>query len=626
MFMLLEIALLVLGLLALVTGRFSLTKGKSVRGMPARALGLLAILPLPTAYITAAIVGFSVGFQQVELSRDAIRVVGGVIEVGVFLFYLALIAILFRQMSERDAPDGEPQGTATAGDAPTCWYDSGAPASGKATASMMLGMLSLALTFLASIPAFVLGALALREIRLSQGRLSGTGAAIVGIVLGIFGTFTGAVVLALFVPMLLKSITPVPEFVPAPEQPVAGMIRQPRSAPAANGAVPAPALAAAPAPGVKGPGIASQKRLASAGGGQARGQLAGVGGEALAGPARAAEGLALTELNVDAKSLVPSIVWGDEGRVFYLLESQRGTLRRVALDGFREEARCEVGRPCSWLSESAEGLLLTVNEREVWVIDPKALEVRKRIETPAADRAVSSPALSVAYITARRPEAVGVVDLKTGEIVNQYNRQSFSKPLLGFDKLVVSPDGKYVFAQGMMEQLVRYAVSEDELVFEEASARIAQNGKRIDMSADGSLVALCSGGGNYGAGTYTTFVYKTADLSAPESTIASGPYPQALGFDIKAGTIYAQNHDHALIVYGLGGVKEQSYKLPSLLLHGNSPKLFAVHPDGSKLLILSDASLAFVDRTAPIDNLEPAEASPSAVRKPRRSITPRRRP
>jgi hypothetical protein len=59
------------------------------------------------------------------------------------------------------------------------------PTSGKAIASLVFGLLPLSL--LSSIPAVVLGHLALSEIRKSGGRLQGRGMAIAGLVLGYLG-------------------------------------------------------------------------------------------------------------------------------------------------------------------------------------------------------------------------------------------------------------------------------------------------------------------------------------------------------------------------------------------------------------------------------------------------------
>lgn len=46
-----EIALLVMGFLALVRGRMTLGKNRVVLGIPARMLGMLALAPLPVAFV-----------------------------------------------------------------------------------------------------------------------------------------------------------------------------------------------------------------------------------------------------------------------------------------------------------------------------------------------------------------------------------------------------------------------------------------------------------------------------------------------------------------------------------------------------------------------------------------------
>ena len=63
------------------------------------------------------------------------------------------------------------------------------PTSGKATTSLVLGLVSLFLCgFFTGIPAIVVGISARREIRRSEGRLGGDGLALGGIITGVLGT------------------------------------------------------------------------------------------------------------------------------------------------------------------------------------------------------------------------------------------------------------------------------------------------------------------------------------------------------------------------------------------------------------------------------------------------------
>jgi hypothetical protein len=77
--------------------------------------------------------------------------------------------------------------------------------SGKAIASLILGILSFFFFLLAGIPAIILGILGLKEVDRSRGRLSGRGLAIGGIVTGSLGTLLcGPVLVGLMLPAVQK--------------------------------------------------------------------------------------------------------------------------------------------------------------------------------------------------------------------------------------------------------------------------------------------------------------------------------------------------------------------------------------------------------------------------------------
>lgn len=98
------------------------------------------------------------------------------------------------------------QGQPPYGGFPQSAYGGGQPygppprTSGKATVSLVLGVLSLFMCFfLSGIPAIVLGLGARKDIRNSQGRQSGDGLALGGIITGIIGSIIGLAVLALLI-------------------------------------------------------------------------------------------------------------------------------------------------------------------------------------------------------------------------------------------------------------------------------------------------------------------------------------------------------------------------------------------------------------------------------------------
>ena len=87
-------------------------------------------------------------------------------------------------------------------------FSTEAPTSGKAVASMILGICSFFFSILTGVPAIVLGHLAKTEIRRSGGRLQGDGMALAGLILGYLSAAFIPVVLiiaAIAIPNLLRS-------------------------------------------------------------------------------------------------------------------------------------------------------------------------------------------------------------------------------------------------------------------------------------------------------------------------------------------------------------------------------------------------------------------------------------
>jgi len=84
------------------------------------------------------------------------------------------------------------------------------PTEGKATASLILGILSLLLClgFVAGIPAIILGHMARTAIRQSMGRLKGDGMALAGLIMGYISSAASAVFLILFFAGIVAYLIP----------------------------------------------------------------------------------------------------------------------------------------------------------------------------------------------------------------------------------------------------------------------------------------------------------------------------------------------------------------------------------------------------------------------------------
>jgi DNA-binding beta-propeller fold protein YncE len=323
---------------------------------------------------------------------------------------------------------------------------------------------------------------------------------------------------------------------------------------------------------------------------------AGPTGEGPGGATTTLDNVSLTEVKIHAGPIKRHVLWAPDGQSFYVVEWHTGTVRKIAVDGLKEVQKAQLQTPCSWMTMSAEGLVVAANQvGQVYVVDPATLAVKRIIPAPGVRQVASAPTTSVAVAWPGGPGSganeLAVLDLKKGERVRQYNLRDLAMTPLGFEEPTMTPDGKYLFTRGGIEQLHRFKVEGDTLHYEQSSPRIAQNGQAIEVSPDGKWVALPSGGGNYGATpSYSTFVYSVTDLSNPALTINGGAFPRAVGFDPKRGYIYANNHTNPLMIFTSKGQKLKECTLPGT---GNARE-FVPHPDGGKLLLLTDMKLYYV--------------------------------
>ena len=90
-------------------------------------------------------------------------------------------------------------------------------------------------------------------------------------------------------------------------------------------------------------------------------------------------------MKVKAEQVPRHLVWAPDGKSFYVLEKDTGVLRRIAVPGFKEVRKLDLKTPCSWMTLSAQGLVLAANAtQEVYVVDAAALTVNTRSACMAA--------------------------------------------------------------------------------------------------------------------------------------------------------------------------------------------------------------------------------------------------
>ena len=289
--------------------------------------------------------------------------------------------------------------------------------------------------------------------------------------------------------------------------------------------------------------------------------------------------------------LLGCLFWVDaRGSAFYGLDPA-GVIHRYAFPELKETQRIELDAPCTYLSPSAEGLVVSVPQRhEVWVLDPDKGTIKQRVGVASLERAVSAPGLSTAFATA----AGGIlceIDLRSGKVaVYGGEARSFG----GYARPVMSPDGKHLFTTGGIEQMYRFSVRDGKARYEQTSPRIAQG--RVDVgvqvSVDSKLVTLPTYAGNYGAPYGGVFVYPVENIEQPLVTLAfGGPAGGAVAADPASGKFYGHSgHENQWLVFDPSGKVQGTYDLGTKAL-----KQILVHPAGGQVLLLGTAKVLLVE-------------------------------
>jgi hypothetical protein len=192
--------------------------------------------------------------------------------------------------------------------------------------------------------------------------------------------------------------TPDPGGTPPAKPSDAAPPAKPPDPPPPKAPAPAPPNAPAPAPPVKQPNPAPPKApdpVPPAKPPDAK-PPAPTDPNSLNGGSRMVDDLKVTTLKLPAAGQLPCMLWADaEGSAFLTLHSDTGTLRRVSFPGLEVTKQKNLDGKFSWMSMSAEGLLLSSPDSErIWVVDPATLEVKTKIDVPKLRRAASAPGLS----------------------------------------------------------------------------------------------------------------------------------------------------------------------------------------------------------------------------------------
>ncbi len=304
--------------------------------------------------------------------------------------------------------------------------------------------------------------------------------------------------------------------------------------------------------------------------------------------------LKIASLDVDAKGLLPCMMWTDNtGSAFYAVDGNQGNLHRFSGADYTTKQTTNLNVKASWLSLSAEGLVLTIADRsEVRLLDPNTFVVKKTIPIPQLKRAVSASSLSfcVAWTGTFGAELI-VVDLKTGA-----QSKVVAPRLLGTlgygEELMMSPDGQSLYTNALSGTIVHWHVRGNTIAYAEKGPRMhAGSPYVITISADSKYVAQPCGGGNSDAGKPQSTLILNTTLQR-QCVLTIGTHPAPLGFDVVNNAIYTGNPDMGLVTFDLAsGVKKKEYKK----FGKGNPRQYLVHPAGKRFVALQQAALLYVE-------------------------------
>lgn len=286
------------------------------------------------------------------------------------------------------------------------------------------------------------------------------------------------------------------------------------------------------------------------------------------------------------KRVGANMCWSPDGAAVYVALGG-GQLTRRKRPEFQVERTVALGRRIRDLALCPRGLVVALQDpSELLVLDPVTLERRASIPMVIGGRPLdgyaavawvaASPAHPLVY--AGNDRSVWTIDPAAGQIVASPDVRG------GLTGGRLTLDGSYLFGS-VGYDVARLRVEGDGLAFD-GYTRHDPNGvmsrlDRVEVSPDGRHVAAPNSGPGY-----SSDIYDVSDLSQPVTRVTSGAYPEALGFDPRARRIYAQNHEYALLVFGMDGTHQATIIHPALTRRGCTARQLLVAPEGHRVLVL----------------------------------------
>ena len=345
--------------------------------------------------------------------------------------------------------------------------------------------------------------------------------------------------------------------------------------------------------------------------------------QSLLGEKRVVYGAVVTDLKLDATNVLPYMRWSANGKFLFILE-RRGFLRKIKADGFVEVARLPIRRRCTCMAESRQGLLVVADGlEEIWIIDPKTLAVKKKIEVPKICYVTSSPKLNVAFaITNLHPQMTSrmtVINLLKGKVSVTLTASDFSRAARGtrlnpkdntwmrfstWRWPLVTPDGRYLISKSG-DYLHRFRINGTKLTYDQISVKLdcAMEDRLSGISPDSKYVAVVG---------WQNKILKVKDLrkvilkNDPGSLLGKST---RMAFDKVSGQVYVSSGNRQVLVVGRGGKRTKAIPVSH---YDDHTQQILTEPAGGKMIVLTRKGLFRVE----LINGNQNNPSPAALSKP----------
>ncbi len=184
----------------------------------------------------------------------------------------------------------------------------------------------------------------------------------------------------------------------------------------------------------------------------------------------------------------------------------------------------------------------------VGIIDLDTLTTRPSFSLAGSPIAIAAGLNGHVYVSASSSfeSSIYQIDGTTGAVQAQFNTNAYDN-----DLFQISPDGTRLFVASTGTEpgsLESFDVSTDTPAALQSNSQASENDSQLVISHNGKYLCLPSGGGNPGAGNYSTFLFSTADITQHYGSFANGAYPGPLAFSPDDSVAYQTRSGTGLVI------------------------------------------------------------------------------